>query len=222
MPTKEKEWSDIEPIVNWEQAMALAYRYAGSVMRKTGYCGHSTMRQPRSDVIDDIVQLALLQLVSTWSTRPHYCSFGTWLFINVRGAVTTITRNRRRIDGTKSTVGELERFAVQNSDSYRDGTAEYTELEQHICDGVAALNETLQLPFRMRVFEGKSAKEIAGILGVTPAAVDMRIHRAREQLAGYLYGLGYVCPWNESPASPPPGKIAYQRGVSCWCATMAV
>ena len=48
---------------------------------------------------------------------------------------------------------------------------------------LAALPDTLKAPLLLAVLEGRSHAETAGILGVTPKAVETRIARARQKLA---------------------------------------
>jgi RNA polymerase sigma-70 factor (ECF subfamily) len=55
---------------------------------------------------------------------------------------------------------------------------------------IAALPEQLRIVVLLRDLEGRSTEEVARLLGLTPGAVKVRLHRARlrlrDALAGYL------------------------------------
>ena len=53
---------------------------------------------------------------------------------------------------------------------------------------VARLPEKLRIPVHLHYGEGYSTEEIAGMIGVPPATVRTRLHRARERLKNLLGG----------------------------------
>jgi len=53
-------------------------------------------------------------------------------------------------------------------------------------EALSQLDETTRTAVVMRYYEGLSAKEIGEALEMSPAAVDMRLSRARGQLRGLL------------------------------------
>ncbi len=63
------------------------------------------------------------------------------------------------------------------------GTAE--EL-QRVMAAIAALPASLKEPLILRAIEEKSELETAEILGISPKAVETRLYRARQRLAGQL------------------------------------
>ena len=59
---------------------------------------------------------------------------------------------------------------------------------------LARLPDMYRDPFVLRDLEDLSTAEVAGLLGLDPAAVRQRVHRARLMLRGYLSDLVGVRP----------------------------
>ena len=55
-----------------------------------------------------------------------------------------------------------------------------------VASAIASLDETSRPVVVLRYYEGLSSKEIADLLEMSPAAVDMRLSRARKQLRSLL------------------------------------
>jgi RNA polymerase sigma-70 factor, ECF subfamily len=126
----------------------------------------------------DAVQEAFLR---AWQELPRLqeaAKFGGWLLQIVRNAAIDA---RRRI---RPSVAEFADVAAKDGDPIAELEAE--DRAAKVKEALAALDETTRTTVVMRYYEGLSAKEIAAALDMTPAAVDMRLSRARGQLREIL------------------------------------
>jgi len=126
----------------------------------------------------DAVQEAFLR---AWQELPRLqeaVKFGGWLLQIVRHAAIDA---RRRI---RPSVPEFPDLAAKNADPARE--LEDAEQSAKVKEALAVLDETTRTAVVMRYYEGLSAKEIGAALEMTPAAVDMRLSRARSQLRDVL------------------------------------
>jgi RNA polymerase sigma factor (sigma-70 family) len=67
------------------------------------------------------------------------------------------------------------------------------ELGQQMDAALASLDETSRLVVVLRYYQGLSSKQIAPLLDLSAAAVDMRLSRAREALRARLAGVAEEC-----------------------------
>lgn len=126
----------------------------------------------------DAVQEAFLR---AWQELPRLqeaAKFGGWLLQIVRNAAIDA---RRRI---RPSVAEFPDLAAKNGDPIAEIEAE--DRAAKVKQALAALDDATRTAVVMRYYEGLSAKEIAAALDMTPAAVDMRLSRARGQLREIL------------------------------------
>jgi RNA polymerase sigma-70 factor (ECF subfamily) len=149
----------------------------------------------------DAVQDAFLQVFRKLSGFRGEARFSTWLFRIVTNAALMQRRGRARRQAA-SLEGCLPRF---------DGTGRHlgtpeelgapARIEEHIdrrllaqraMDGLDRLDDTYRTPFILRDLEEMATAEVAEVLGLQPAAVRQRVHRARLMLRGYLAGLAEV------------------------------
>jgi len=126
----------------------------------------------------DAVQEAFLR---AWQELPRLqeaAKFGGWLLQIVRNAAIDA---RRRI---RPSVAEFPDLAAKDADPARE--LEDAERAAKVKAALEVLDETTRTVVVMRYYEGLSAKEIGAALEMTPAAVDMRLSRARGQLRELL------------------------------------
>ncbi len=126
----------------------------------------------------DAVQEAFLR---AWQELPELKEagrFGGWLLQIVRNAAIDA---RRRI---RPSVAEFPDLASKDADPA--DAIDQEERSAKIKEALAQLDETTRTAVVMRYYEGLSAKEIGAALEMTPAAVDMRLSRARGQLRELL------------------------------------
>ncbi len=147
----------------------------------------------------DAVQEAFLR---AWQELPRLLEperFGGWLMQIVRHAAIDM---RRRI---RPTVAEFPDLVAR--DSGPAGQAEAADRARKVKEALASLDETTRTAVVMRYYEGLSAKEIGEFLEMSPAAVDMRLSRARGQLRELLAPLSDSR--NENGAESPENRLAH-------------
>ena len=141
----------------------------------------------------DAVQDAFLR---AWQELPRLqddARFGGWLLQIVRNAAIDL---RRRVRPTLADFPDLATAEPSPSQALEHG-----DDAARIQAALASLDETTRTAVVMRYYEGLSAKEIAAALDVSPAAVDMRLSRARGQLKELLAPL--VAENVKEPAAKP-------------------
>lgn len=136
---------------------------------------------------EDVVQEAFLRLFEKVGAFEGRSQVGTWLYRTVHNA--SVDRLRKRKPGP----------AIEGMDLSGDsplpmpavfvdwGAVPETELNQQelqkqLAQASAKLPESLRSVFQLRDVEELSTAEAAEVLGISPGAVKVRLHRARLQL----------------------------------------
>jgi RNA polymerase sigma-70 factor (ECF subfamily) len=131
-----------------------------------------------STAAGDVVQDAFIRAWERLADLREPDRFGTWLCGIVRNLAVDAVRRRkptesieaaRGADGDKWTHNPLEEIGRR-------------ERHQKVGAAIAALDEISRPVVVLRYYEGLPSKQIADLLEITPAAVDMRLSRARKQL----------------------------------------
>lgn len=143
----------------------------------------------------DVTQEALLQVFRGLASFRGDSRFGTWVYRVATNAALMYRRARAR-----RPTESLERFlpGFDRSGRHR-GTPEELQvatqvedrvdrerLGQHAMNAIARLPETHRVAFVLRDLEELTTDEVAEALGLKPATVRQRVHRARLMLRGYL------------------------------------
>jgi RNA polymerase sigma-70 factor (ECF subfamily) len=129
--------------------------------------------------------------------------FGTWLYrISTNAAL--MLRRRRARRPAESLEAFLPRFdaagAYVDTPAQLQVAAQVEELldtqvlAKKAWDGIERLPDLYREAFVLRDLEEMPTEDVARILGVEPATVRQRVHRARLMLRGYLAGLVGVTP----------------------------
>lgn len=135
------------------------------------------------DVVQDAFVAAMSNLHRYDPTRP----FDVWL----RRIALNKCRDRARREAVRRAFG-LSRKGPEETEAVADtaagaedaiaSTAALTALNQ----AIAALPAALKEPLVLTVLEGLSQKEAGAILGLSAKAVEVRVYRAKKQLAETL------------------------------------
>ena len=151
----------------------------------------------------DVLQETFLQVYRNLRTFRGDSRFSTWLY---RIATNAALMNRRARARRPSVP--LDEFLPQfDSRGVHAGTPEELQLAsradelldrqalaERAREVLARLPDMYRDPFVLRDLEDLSTAEVAELLGLGPAAVRQRVHRARLMLRGYLSDLVGVRP----------------------------
>lgn len=142
----------------------------------------------------DAVQETFIAAFQRLSSFQGESSLSTWLFrIAANAALMRLRRRRRRPE--ESIEELLPRFL---EDGHRlipegdrsvpapDQLAEREELRLRVRACIDALPETYRVVLLLRDIEERSTEEVAELVGATPNAVKIRLHRARQALRELL------------------------------------
>jgi RNA polymerase sigma-70 factor (ECF subfamily) len=151
----------------------LVARYAGKVY---AVCRAKVWR---SDMTGDLVQQALLRGFQDLARLENPADFGHWLCNVARNVCTAWLRKSER---SELTNGSLE-YAVQ--DTGLSGVDDHDEV-QNLMREVRRLPEELREVVTLYYFLDVTHQELAEFLGVSRAAVNARLARARKALRDRL------------------------------------
>lgn len=131
-----------------------------------------------ADRAGDVVQEAFIRAWQELGKLQEVGRFGGWLMQIVRNLAIDA---RRRIKPALTEYPELAGKGPEPS-----FLLESEERAAEIEAALKTLDETTRAAVMMRYYEGKSAKEIAEVLELSPPAVDMRLSRGRAVLRDQL------------------------------------
>lgn len=176
---------------------ALVVRYQARAYRLA-----SRLVGPDGD-IQDAVQEAFLQVFRKLASFRGESRFSTWLFRIVTNAALMQRRCRARRP-TESLDVYLPRFDAKGLHAATpaqlqvaaraDELLDQQTLAQRAREGIERLPEAYRAAFVLRDLEELETAEVALVLGLEPAAVRQRVHRARLLLRGYLGHVAGVRP----------------------------
>ena len=143
----------------------------------------------------DVLQETFLQVFRHLATFRGDARFGTWLYRIATNASLMHRRSQARRptepldpflprfdrDGRHTATPE-ELTVASRTDELLDRAA----LASKARDGLARLPDMYRDAFVLRDLEEMPTAEVAAILGIEPAAVRQRVHRARLMLRGFL------------------------------------
>ena len=169
----------------------LVRRYQARVFR---LAGRLTSETDAPDVLQDV----FLQVYRNLSAFRGESRFSTWLYRIATNASLMHRRARAR-----RPVEPLDAFlpAFDAAGAHCDTPAQLrvvSEAEERIDretlarkarEGLARLPDIYRDAFVLRDLEDMPATDVADVLGIAPAAVRQRVHRARLMLRGYLQGV---------------------------------
>ena len=140
-----------------------------------GFCGSHADAQ-------DLAQETLVQAFRKWATFEGRADPGTWLY---RIAVRTCQRMRRRRAGQPPHLESIdaepaftEALMVDPAALEASDKGDREAGMDRLREGIATLPPAFRLPLVMREIAGLSIEETARALGLKPATVKTRLHRA--------------------------------------------
>lgn len=151
----------------------------------------------------DITQEVFLRLLRTLRTFRGDSRFSTWLYRVATNAALMHLRSRKghrtdsleqylpRFDGQGTHCGTPEELQVV---SRVEEVMDRQSLARRIASAIERLPEGNRVAFVLHDLEELPTAEVAEALGLKPATVRQRVHRARLMLRGYLSDLAGVKP----------------------------
>jgi RNA polymerase sigma-70 factor, ECF subfamily len=151
----------------------------------------------------DVLQETFLQVYRHLSSFRGESQFGTWLYRIATNAALMHRRVAKR-RAAESLEDYLPRFdadgvhaatpAELQVASRADEILDRETLAERARDVIGRLPDLYRDAFVLRDLEEMSTAHVAQVLGIEPAAVRQRVHRARLMLRGYLSDLVGVKP----------------------------
>jgi len=132
----------------------------------------------------DAVQEAFLRAWQRIAALKDDEKFATWLCGIARNAALDLRRKSRAADPPSPPAPADDRVADPVAELDRRETCERVD------DALARLDDVSRTIVVLRYYEGLSSHAIAELLATTPAAVDMRLSRARQRLRCALEQIG--------------------------------
>lgn len=136
---------------------------------------------------DDAYDVLQDSFVSAWSALARFDParpFPAWL----RQIALNKCRDRARRNAVRNTALALFGFAagLEQTTPPADEIAASGEALKRLEAAIARLPRRLKEPLILTVMEGLSHREAGALLGINAKAVEMRVYRARRQLAGEI------------------------------------
>jgi len=140
-----------------------------------------------SDAAGDVVQESFLRAWQRVNELKEPARFGTWLC----GIARNLAIDFRRRNKNLTLAGDSSAFesaAFIDDRICADPLDELSRKERHamVARALQSLDDTMRQAVILRYSDGLSSREIGQLLELSPAAVDMRLSRARQQLKGLL------------------------------------
>jgi RNA polymerase sigma-70 factor (ECF subfamily) len=151
----------------------------------------------------DALQDTFLQVYRRLASFRGESRFGTWLYRIATNAALMQNRVRARqraesldafLPGFDAAGVHLGTPAELQSAASVDEIVDRRLLAEKAMAAIERLPETNRVAFVLRDLEEMSTSDVAEVLGIEPAAVRQRVHRARLMLRGYLSDLAGVKP----------------------------
>jgi RNA polymerase sigma-70 factor (ECF subfamily) len=141
----------------------------------------------------DVVQSAYLNAFRAVGEFEGNCQLSTWLHRIVVNTALMKLRSRRRkpeesieslLPGFQDDGHHVEQFSEWSTPA--DALLERQQTRTTVRACIQQLPDTYRLVLMLRDIEERSTQEAAEILGITPTAVKVRLHRARQALSTLL------------------------------------
>jgi len=153
--------------------------------RLTAIC-HARVR--RADVADDLAQDTLLRAYRALSTLTDPTKVGSWLMgIAVRASLDWLKAGERRTRPF-STIGSDECLERGRDDPPDEAVFQADEKERLLAQ-IEALPETYREVVNLYYYDDLTYRDLAALLGVSTATINVRLNKAREMLRERLISL---------------------------------
>jgi RNA polymerase sigma-70 factor, ECF subfamily len=143
----------------------------------------------------DVLQETFLQIYRHLSSFRGDSQFGTWVYRIATNAALMHRRAaaRRPAESLETYLPQFDADGTHNAEpaqlqviTHADELLDRQTLAEKARDVIAKLPDTYRDAFVLRDLEEMPTAQVALALGIEPAAVRQRVHRARLMLRGYL------------------------------------
>lgn len=139
---------------------------------------------PRPEDAEDVAQEALLAALRALD-EGRVEHIDAWLYVVVRSFC---GKTRRRRKGEPETFEPVEERPPADTAPSPEARLQQAEETHRVQQAVRRLAPDRRAVLVLRDMEGLPTARVAAILGLSPAAVKSRLHRARKDLAALLPG----------------------------------
>lgn len=152
---------------------------------------------------EDLVQETMLRAYRKWDQFDGRSDVTTWLYTIAARICRRMHRPRagqpRRIESLQELLplGEPLMAVVPWVGEEVVSEAERREMQDRVEEAIAELPESFRLPLILKEIAGLSIEQVASVLGLKPATVKTRIHRARLRVRDRLSRA-----WPKKPLPP--------------------
>lgn len=164
--------------MNWDRSPDFAELYDAHIRHIYAYCLRRTTPSDAQDAAADV----FIVVWRRWADRPNDAEVVPWIYGIARNVLANRNRAiRRQLRLTQKLIG-LRSVADVSPEPAIVQRAEHDEL----LDALSKLSPVDQETLRLVEWEGLGREQVAGMFGVTRAAIDQRISRAYRRLAHLL------------------------------------
>ena len=167
------------------------------------------------DAAEDAVQESYANAFRAMARFDGHAQLSTWLHrIVVNTCLMRLRRRQRKPEQSLDSL--LPRFAddghhaepVASWAESAERQLERKEVTQLVWEGLDQLPDAYRALIVMRDMEGLSTHEAAELLGISDNALKLRLHRARQALAGILRSRMTAPSLSAAPVATSPGRSA--------------
>lgn len=154
---------------------------ARTLREKARRIAHRRGRRFSADTRDEIAAEVLLRYYAKWGTRQRPDNVDAWLETTTKNLIIDLGRRGKkvRIDPLGDDTLEALRGTLPSCSARVVATA----IQRAVLDLLPAEDRDL---ITERFFHGNTTAAVASMLGVTPAALDQRVARAKKRLRDAL------------------------------------
>lgn len=144
---------------------------------------------PRADIAQELTSSVFLKACRHWPNAPRGEAATFWIFRIARTTLIDYWRVEGRRDAANVSLDELAEASDAGADPERLCAAK--ERSRALVRAASTLGETDRVLIALKFAGQRSNQQIAGILGISEAAVSMRLGRALRRLRDRLREAGH-------------------------------
>lgn len=137
---------------------------------------------------EDLTQEILTVCYRNWEKYDaNKASVGTWIFVIANSRLKNYYRDKKQTDSL-----EEDPDLAYAEEDFLEKAILFQENRRMLYASLNALEETDRQIVMLKYFYGKTSNELAGLLGITPGNVRVRLYRALDKMRVYFKIHGYM------------------------------